>query len=373
MRCHSARRAEELALFPVARRKAERDATIRALGILSAVLIAGSCGGGGTRLDLLSDVRVTISPAIASVPAGDTRQFTATVTGTANTAATWSVNEVPGGDTTVGTISSTGLYTAPAAIPSPGVVSVKATSVANSAQSASAQVTITPPVPKLTSLAPLTVLRSSADFDLDVYGSRFSATSQVVFNGTPEPTTYLGGSTHLRARIPSADIATAGSFSVLVQDEGQSSSSLDFYVVPPLVAQDVQVVAGGTANDINIAVIPVATPALALLAVGEGDTAGGSGILLPQGVATDLLLAGRGIVAGTFYAVGGDSQDVVLTQPLAADFQIAHDQDGNPIPAVTFSISALPGAVLGPRNILVINPEGEVSVFVGAVLVTEGP
>ena len=360
-------------MFPAANREVIWDAAIRALGFLLVALMVGSCGGGGSGPQSISEVAVTISPTVASVATGEAEQFTATVTGSANTAVTWSVNDIPGGDTTVGTISSTGLYTAPAAVPSPDVVSVKATSAANSAKSASAQVTITLPVPTLTSLAPLTVLRSSADFDLDVYGSRFSATSQVVFNGAPAATTYLGNSTHLTAHITSADIATAGSFSVIVQDEGLSSNSLDFYVVPPVVAHDVQVVAGSTTSDINIALTPVATPNLALLAAGEGQTAGGSGVSLPQGGSADLLLAGPGIVPGTYYMVGGDSQDVVVTQPLAADFQTAHDQDGNPIPAVTFSIDALPGAVLGPRNVLVTNPDGEISVFVGGVLITQGP
>jgi hypothetical protein len=373
MRGQSAARTKGLFLFAVARRKAIYDPTIRALAILFAGLVAASCGGGGNGGRSIAGVGITISPSVASVEAGDTQQFTATVTGTTNTAVTWSVNDVEGGDATVGTISPTGLYTAPAAVPSPDTVSAKATSVADSAKSASAQVTITPPILRLTSLAPLTVIRSSADFDLDVYGHRFSATTQVVFNGTPEPTTYLGDSTQLTARISSTDIALAGSYSVVVQDNDQTTNALNFYVVPPVLAQDVQVAAGGTTNEINIAVTPASAPALALLAVGEGNTAGGTGMTLLQGGTADLFLAGRGIVPGTFYMIAGDSQDIAVTQPLAADFQTAHDQDGNPIPAVTVQISALPNAALGPRNILVTNPDGEISVFVGGVFVSAGP
>jgi len=63
-------------------------------------------------------------------------QFTATVAGTKNTKVTWTV--------TGGTISSTGLYTAPATVPNPAVVTVTATSVANTAYAAAAQVTIQP-------------------------------------------------------------------------------------------------------------------------------------------------------------------------------------------------------------------------------------
>ena len=88
-------------------------------------------------------VSVTISPTSATVGAGGTQQFTATVTNTNNTAVTWQVNGVPGGNATAGTISSAGLYTAPAVVPSPATVTVRAVSQADATKSASAQVTIT--------------------------------------------------------------------------------------------------------------------------------------------------------------------------------------------------------------------------------------
>src|SRR5207237_3693983 len=50
-------------------------------------------------------VRVTISPVSATVGAGGTQQFTATVQNTSNTAVTWQVSGVSGGNATVGTIS----------------------------------------------------------------------------------------------------------------------------------------------------------------------------------------------------------------------------------------------------------------------------
>ncbi|MBI3477802.1 MAG: beta-propeller fold lactonase family protein [Acidobacteria bacterium] len=88
-------------------------------------------------------ITVTIAPKTASVAVTATKQFTATVTGTANTAVTWDVNGTAGGDATHGTISNTGLYTAPAAVPSPATVSVTATSVADNTKSDTATVTIT--------------------------------------------------------------------------------------------------------------------------------------------------------------------------------------------------------------------------------------
>ena len=87
-------------------------------------------------------VVVTIAPSSASVTVGKQQQFTATVTGTSNTAVTWQVNGVAGGNATTGTVSSTGLYTAPSSVPS-GQVTVTAVSQADATKTASASVTIT--------------------------------------------------------------------------------------------------------------------------------------------------------------------------------------------------------------------------------------
>jgi len=88
-------------------------------------------------------IGVSVSPASASVRTKSTRQFTASVQGTTNTAVTWKVNGVTGGNGTVGTVSQTGLYKAPNGVPSPSTVRVSATSVADPAKSATASVTIT--------------------------------------------------------------------------------------------------------------------------------------------------------------------------------------------------------------------------------------
>jgi uncharacterized protein YjdB len=87
-------------------------------------------------------ITVSITPTSASVRLNHTRQFTATVTNSSNTAVTWSVNGVSGGNSTVGTISG-GTYLAPSRLPSPATVTVTATSAADTTKSASAKVTVT--------------------------------------------------------------------------------------------------------------------------------------------------------------------------------------------------------------------------------------
>jgi len=63
-----------------------------------------------------------------SVGAGGQVQFTAAVTGAPNQGVTWGVNQVPGGNSTYGTITSTGLYTAPSTIPSNPKITIDAVS-----------------------------------------------------------------------------------------------------------------------------------------------------------------------------------------------------------------------------------------------------
>jgi uncharacterized repeat protein (TIGR03803 family) len=102
-------------------------------------------------------VIVTVSPTAVQVAASGAQQFTATVTGSTNTAVTWAVNAINGGNSTIGTISGTGLYNAPAVVPNPATVTVTATSQADTSVSASASVTITSATTGGVTISPQTV------------------------------------------------------------------------------------------------------------------------------------------------------------------------------------------------------------------------
>jgi hypothetical protein len=82
-------------------------------------------------------VTISVSPTAANIAAGATQQFTATVTNSANTVL-WSLGSA------VGSISSSGLYTAPPSVGGPQTVTVTATSIADPTKSASATVTVSP-------------------------------------------------------------------------------------------------------------------------------------------------------------------------------------------------------------------------------------
>jgi hypothetical protein len=107
---------------------------------------SGACTGTGTCSVFMSEsrsvtanfenVEVSISPTSATVQADTRLQFNATVKGSANQAVKWRVNDVVGGNSIVGKISKSGLYTSPISISAPGQVTVSATSVAFPSKSA---------------------------------------------------------------------------------------------------------------------------------------------------------------------------------------------------------------------------------------------
>jgi len=111
--------------------------------LLSTFLLMGCSGvqdsglSGGS-----SQVTVAVTPSNASVVVNQTETFQATVTGSTNTAVTWQVNGIPGGNSTVGTISSGGVLTAPAQVPNPSTIFVTAVAQADTTKSSSASVQV---------------------------------------------------------------------------------------------------------------------------------------------------------------------------------------------------------------------------------------
>ncbi len=153
-------------------------------------------------------ITVTISPTSASLVAGSTRQFTATVTGAGNTAVTWTA--------TGGTVSSSGLYTAGGTA---GSFSVKATSVQDSTKSASAAITITAAQPVGVSISPTSATlfpNGTQSFTATVTNASNTGVTWTATGGTVSPAgVYTAG-------------ATAGSFTVTatsLQDPTKSASA----------------------------------------------------------------------------------------------------------------------------------------------------
>jgi hypothetical protein len=98
---------------------------------------------------LSGQVSVSISPPLVTMATLATQPFTATVSGSSNTAVTWQVNGISGGNSTAGLVSTTvlgttneAIFLAPSTVPSPASGAVTAISQADSTKSATATVTI---------------------------------------------------------------------------------------------------------------------------------------------------------------------------------------------------------------------------------------
>lgn len=177
-----------------------------------------------------SGVRVSVSPTSVTVGTLEQFQFSALVSGTGNTAVSWSVCDTKGnctanGNSTIGTITPTacsasmpitptssnpvpqgttyGCYTAPATAQSG--LAVSATAAADNKQVAKSTVNVIiatdPSFSSSTPLEPTSTVEGAAEQEVYLFGSNFFSTSQVLVNGSPVPTTFVNNGT-LRATIP---------------------------------------------------------------------------------------------------------------------------------------------------------------------------
>src|SRR5581483_3936679 len=89
-------------------------------------------------------IGVAVTPQGASLSGGQTQQYTAQVTGTPNKAVTWTISNASNpGNPAPGTISSSGLYTAPASVASAVNLTVTATSAADNVTVGTATLSLT--------------------------------------------------------------------------------------------------------------------------------------------------------------------------------------------------------------------------------------
>jgi hypothetical protein len=174
-----------------------------------------------------NNVMVAVSPTTANVHVtGSTQNFTATVTNATNTAVTWQVNGTTGGNSTVGTISASGLYTAPMTMPSPATVTVTAVSVQDPTKSASATVTITANPPTIGGTPGASVLVGVAyDFiptatDPNALSLTFSIT------GKPAWATFNTSTGELSGTPAAADVGSSNI--TITASDGLASASLNF-------------------------------------------------------------------------------------------------------------------------------------------------
>ena len=161
---------------------------------------------------------IDVYPSNSTLEQGATLQCTAYVPLTPSTVQ-WLVNDIAGGNATIGTISATGLYSAPAAIPAPNVVTIKAKSTAYPTSFGTTSLTILRKYPWTWSVSPSPI--SVGNYQVSLNGANYATDSVILVNGSPVTTTY-GSPTKL---VATGTVAAAGTLQFSVRQPGAGSQT----------------------------------------------------------------------------------------------------------------------------------------------------
>jgi len=334
--------------------------TIKSIPLLTAVLLA-ACGGGVSTTSnnpstppTSASTSVTVTPSTANIHAGDSFQFTATVSGNSNTSVTWAVNGIAGGSATTGSISTAGNYTAPSTLPTPNTLTVTATSAALTSAASSSAVTILNPTPTLSGTNPASV--GTGNFSLAVTGTNFISGAQVLLGTTPLATTFVSA-TQLTA---SDTESSSGLFGITVvnPDPGSSSSnSVNLQVGAAQQSSACSQMSTGQGASLN-GFVPFSSASLwnqdiSSAAVDSNSTAIINFIGPTIGLHPDF---GQGEYQGS--TIGIPYSVVNLQQPnIPINFTAYGDEsDPGPMPiALTDPIEGYPNPGTGDRHVLVLD------------------
>lgn len=223
-------------------------------------------------------VVVAVSPLYAFVPpssgSSSTQQFSAQVTGTTNTNVAWSVQSAVAGQgcagPACGSISASGLYSAPGSAPSPNAISIVATSEADLTTSASATVSIASGA-AIEAILPSSAMAGTVEsFPFAVQGVNFvagsgSSASVILINGVARGTTCTATTSCVTVLNPS-DVQSAGTLTIQVQNPGTPaalSNPVPFVIVPFDVSVDTITLSASqpTSTDNDIVVVEPTTAA----------------------------------------------------------------------------------------------------------------
>jgi Glycoside hydrolase family 44 len=167
-------------------------------------------------------VVVTLSPTSITRRCLTSVAFVGKVTNTAITTVTWSVNGVVGGNSTVGTITSAGVYTAPGSPPAMAIT-VTVRSTADTTKSASAAVLLQNAIPVISKATSPIIAGTNAT--LTILGVGFAPNTTVSLGNIPLRTTW-NSNTRLTAtgfiEMPSGGQAA---LAVLNPDPGSARSN----------------------------------------------------------------------------------------------------------------------------------------------------
>lgn len=250
--------------------------------IVLTLLMSGCAGVVGSQQRSLpgNSEAINISPPAPSVRVGSTQLFTATVTGISNPQLAWSVNNIPGGNAAVGTITESGTlsanYLAPASVPAGASVTIKAWDVSNNSVSSATTAMLLNPVPQLSAVSPSQL--NVGAFTIAVYGSSFVNGAVVTLGGASLPTNFVSSTeltasgTALGSQVGTASVAvinpnpgSAASSSLYVSVVSGATLAPQIHASPPTI----NVPTGGM-EDVSITATGNPTPTVACAVTGVG-------------------------------------------------------------------------------------------------------
>ena len=182
------------------------------------------------------------------------------------------------------------------------------------------------PVPTVSNISPTTKIAGDAAFTLTVNGSGYVNGSVVRFNGSNRTTSFVSG-TQLAAQIAAADVASAGTFAIVV-----------FNAAP----------GGGTSNAVNLA---VNNPVPTLTSISPTSKTAGD-------AAFTLTVNGGSYINGSVVRFNGNDRTTTFVNSgqLTAQITAADVQTAGSFPITVFNPA--PGGGLSSLVNLTVNPGG---------------
>ena len=205
----------------------------------TAVSAADPTKSASSQITVINHVLVSVQPASVTLAPLAVQGFQASVLGTTNQNVTWQVQGAACATAgACGTVNASGIFTAPASVPSPNTIQIVAISADDPTQSGTANVTIAGG-PNILTLHPSSVYAGAAQgFTLRVDGNGFAASSPgpgstLLIAGTARTTSCISAQ-ECTAPISAADVSLTGNVSVQLQDpNGVLSNVMSLVVAAP--------------------------------------------------------------------------------------------------------------------------------------------
>jgi len=336
------------------------------------LLFASACGGGGSNTGggtppSNNPVPTVASLSPSSLTAGAAAQTltisgtgflsssTVTFNGAAHAAADVSASELTISLTTAD-LATAGSYPVVVTNPAPG---------GGASAPASFTVSATNPVPTVASLSPSSLTAGATAQTLTINGTGFLSASTVTFNSVAHAATYVSAS-QLTISLTTADLATAGSYPVVVTNPapgGGSSAAVNFAVTAASTITGVSVVCSPTSIQTNQTSTCVQTVtgtgsfsnyvnwSVSPTGLGSINT---SGVFTPAstGTATVKATSTQDSTKSGSATVTVTAQSNVSIAPTSAQVQVFHSQqfsaavNGSSSAAATWAVNGIPGGNL---------------------------